>query len=61
MVLSPDDVAFRLNTNKYSSNESMNVGYANEEDFLSADMNDKVFIVFYTFSNDVLILLLYFT
>jgi hypothetical protein len=56
MVLSPDDVAFRLNTHKFSSNESMNDGYANEEDFLSADMNDKVFIGFYIFLNDVLIM-----
>ena len=39
-VLSPDDVAFRLNTNNISAQESMRT--ATEEDFLSADMKDEV-------------------
>ena len=39
-VLSPDDVAFRLNTNNISAQEGMKA--AAEEDFLSADMKDEV-------------------
>ena len=39
-VLSPDDVAFRLNTNNISAQENMRA--ATEEDFLSADMKDEV-------------------
>ena len=42
-VLSPDDVAFRLNTNNISAQESMRA--APEEDFLSADMKDEVILV----------------
>ena len=41
-VLSPDDVAFRLNTNNISAQEGMKA--AAEEDFLSADMKDEVLI-----------------
>ena len=42
-VLSPDDVAFRLNTNRFSANnESIHSTSAPEEDFLSADMKDEV-------------------
>ena len=37
-VLSPDDVAFRLNTKNIFSNESMHA----EEDFLSGDIREKV-------------------
>ena len=43
-VLSPDDVAFRLNTNNISAQESMRT--ATEEDFLSADMKDEVLFSF---------------
>ena len=42
-VLSPDDVAFRLNT--VSRNRALNQSMASdipEEDFLSADMKDEV-------------------
>ena len=42
-VLSPDDVAFRLNTNNISAQEGMKA--AAEEDFLSADMKDEVLLL----------------
>ena len=44
-VLSPDDVAFRLNTNNISAQEGMKA--ATEEDFLSADMKDEVLFICY--------------
>ena len=44
-VLSPDDVAFRLNTNNVPSNLS-NLNDIPEEDFLSADMKDEVNLIF---------------
>ena len=44
-VLSPDDVAFRLNTNNVPSNQS-SFNDIPEEDFLSADMKDEVNLIF---------------
>ena len=43
-LLSPDDVAFRLNTNNVPSNLS-NLNDIPEEDFLSADMKDEVSLI----------------